>query len=702
MNGKIRPSHLERQAYVYLRQSSAGQVEHNQESTKRQYALVDRAKELGWDSSQLQVLDGDLGKSGTSTNLREDFHKLMAAVGFGQVGAVFALEVSRFSRSQADWHRLIDVCALTDTLVVDYDGVYNPNDFNDRVLLGFKGTWSHTELHGMKVRLQGAKLSKAKRGELRCRPPVGYVYDSQGHLITDLDESVVAMVKLFFQKFKEYGSAYLVCKYFSKNKISFPFRSGSIENRLGWGDLIYPRALSILHNPTYAGAYAYGKTREKVTVNGTEVIKKRMRAKSRADWTVLIQNSHPAYISWETFLENEKRITANRYDATATERKGAPREGSALLQGIVVCGRCGSRMCVYYQGEGGCRPSYKCCNSRRHGGILEVCWSVPTKYIDEAVTNYLITVLTKENVSLSLAVVGEIEKTAKDGHKQWDLRIERAKYESERAWRQYDAIDPENRLVARNLEKQWNDKLQALEELKQQYLQHQSSSPVNLTESERTEVLRLCKDFKELWDVSTTTQVERKQILNLLVKQIAIKPVDVPKRLTEIQLLWHTGAHTTFCCPRPKHDLGRRTLPAIIEKIRELSASHTDQEIANMLNDADLKSSKGFRFTIQSVAHIRHMYGIEKLGADPAYAKKGELFKGKYYSVSGLANRLGLDYQVVHYWRRKDVLKGFQTAKGGPWWIELNANDIRALNQRMKKQKLLPSVLQDLLNKGAL
>jgi len=292
MSGKIRKSHLERQAYVYLRQSSPGQVENNQESTRRQYSLADRATQLGWDRSQVHILDEDLGKSGSSTNLRGDFHKLMAGVGLGQVGAGFAIEVSRFSRSQADWHRLVEVCALTDTLVVDHDGVYDPNDFNDRVLLGFKGTWSHTELHGMKVRLQGAKISKAKRGELRCRPPVGYVYDQDGHLVIDPDEGVAFAVKLLFRKFQEYGSAFQVCRYFFDNQIAFPCRDWSVAgNRLHWGCLEYQRVLSILHNPTYAGAYAYGKSKGKVTISGVEVVRKRARIKSRGDWMVLQHRS---------------------------------------------------------------------------------------------------------------------------------------------------------------------------------------------------------------------------------------------------------------------------------------------------------------------------------------------------------------------------------------------------------------------------
>ncbi len=253
MNHKISSTHLSRQAYVYLRQSTPYQVESNRESTERQYALAKRALSLGWDQTQIHILDGDLGKSGQTTSGREDFHKLMAAVSLGEVGAVLALEASRLSRSQADWHKLLDICALTDTLVIDHDGIYNPNDFNDRVLLGFKGTWSHTELHGMRLRLQGAKLNKAKKGLLRCTPPTGYVYDSDGQLVFDPDESVVAAIRLVFEQFRSLGTAYKVMQYFAQHDLSFPrriWRPGEVGT-LHWGPVNHSRITAILHNPTY-------------------------------------------------------------------------------------------------------------------------------------------------------------------------------------------------------------------------------------------------------------------------------------------------------------------------------------------------------------------------------------------------------------------------------------------------------------------
>jgi len=298
MNHKILPTHLQQQAIVYLRQSTPQQVESNRESTERQYALAQRARDLGWDTSQIQVFDGDLGKSGQSTTGRMDFQRLIAAVGLGEVGAVFALEASRLSRSQADWHKLLDICALTDTLVIDHDGIYNPNDFNDRVILGFKGTWSHTELHGIRLRLQGAKLHKVNKGELRCTPPTGYVYDNSGQLVLDPDEGVVATIQLLFEQFQRLGTAFKVMTYFAQQQLPFPRRvweSGSM-GVLRWGSLNLGRILAILHNPTYTGTCVYGRHRSQPMIEAGQVTRVRTQQLPRDQWRVVIHNTHPAYI----------------------------------------------------------------------------------------------------------------------------------------------------------------------------------------------------------------------------------------------------------------------------------------------------------------------------------------------------------------------------------------------------------------------
>ncbi len=367
MNTKIRKTHLERSAVVYLRQSTPIQVEFNRESTVWQYALADRASVLGWDKSQIKVLDSDLGKSGQTTTGREDFHQLMAAVGLGEVGAVFALEASRFSRSQADWHKLLDICALTDTLIIDQDGIYDPNDFNDRVILGFKGTWSHTELHGMRLRLQGAKLNKAKKGELRCSPPTGYVYGQEGKLVLDPDEGVVAAIQLAFQQFRALGTAFGVMRYFCVNQIPFPRRRwqpGQIGT-LHWGRANLSRITTLLHNPTYTGTYVYGRRRSLNVIESGQVKRVKIQLLPQEEWKVIIHNAHEAYISWDEYLSNREQLRQNSPNSISDGCPSRARVGFALLQGLVICGKCGRRMSPRYHGTGGCRAAYECTQARK-------------------------------------------------------------------------------------------------------------------------------------------------------------------------------------------------------------------------------------------------------------------------------------------------------------------------------------------------
>lgn len=455
MNSKIRTPHLERRAVVYLRQSTANQIELHHESTERQYALADRALSLGWDKSQISVLDSDLGKSGQTTTGREDFHRLMAAVGLGEVGAVLALEASRFSRSQADWHKLLDICALTDTLVIDLDGIYDPNDFNDRVILGFKGTWSHTELHGMRLRLQGAKLNKAKKGKLRCSPPTGYIYDPEGNLVLDPDEGVVAAIQLVFQKFRELGTAFKVMRYFCVNQIPFPrrrWRPGHIGT-LHWGSANLSRITALLHNPTYTGTYVYGRRRSLNVIESGQIKKVLIQLLPQDEWKVVIHNAHSAYISWEEYLSNCERLKHNSPISLSDGFQGTPREGKALLQGLVICGKCGRRMSPRYHGTGGCRAAYECSQARKFDGSMGVCWTVAAAAIDTAVEVHVLEAFSSEQIDISLAVLSELENQAAETEKTWQLRLERARYEADRAFRQYDATEPENRLVARTLEK---------------------------------------------------------------------------------------------------------------------------------------------------------------------------------------------------------------------------------------------------------
>ncbi|MBI4334735.1 MAG: recombinase family protein, partial [Chloroflexi bacterium] len=611
----------------------------------------------------------------------------MAAVGLGEVGAVFVLETSRLSRSLADWHKLLDVCALTDTLLVDHDGIYNPNDFNDRVLLGFKGTWSHTELHAMRIRLQGAKLHKARKGELRCSPPTGYLYDPSGALILDPDESVVASIRLLFQQFKALGSAYGMMRFFAEQGIPFPRRLWAPDTNgcLQWGPLSLTRILAILHNPTYTGAYVYGRRRSQPVVVAGQLARVRTLQRPREQWTVVIQDAHPAYLSWEEYLENERQLTRNRTNLQGDGPQGTPRQGAALLQGLLLCGRCGRRMTIRYQGTAGCQAIYQCDRRRFHDGQGGVCWSVPAGPIDMAVEAHVLDALTQDNLDISLAVLQQMEQEAQELDRHWQLQIERAHYEAQRAQRQYDAVEPDNRLVARTLERRWNEKLRQLEEIEQAYAQARQRERLDLSPQKRQQILRLASDLPAVWRAPTTTQAERKGLLGLLVKQIALTPADLPQRQTRVQILWHTEATTELWVARPSIKERFRTPRQVVEAIARLAAGRLDEEIAAALNEQELRSGRSKPFTAASVAWVRYKHGIRKPGSDPRMAARTDARSDGRYSTRALAQRLGVTISTIHYWRQHGIIPATQEIPGGPWWHEVTPEVLAALCQRIHR-----------------
>ena len=683
MDNKISSTHLSRQACVYLRQSTPYQVESNRESTERQYALAERALSLGWDKSQIQILDSDLGKSGQTTSGREDFSKLMAAVSLGEVGAVLALEASRLSRSQADWHKLLDICALTDTLVIDHDGIYNPNDFNDRVLLGFKGTWSHTELHGMRLRLQGAKLNKARKGQLRCTPPTGYVYDADGQLVFDPDESVVAAIRLVFEQFRFLGTAYKVMQYLANHELSLPrriWRPGEVGT-LHWGPVNHSRITAILHNPTYAGTYVYGRRRSLPVIESGQIVGVKTQQLPPSEWKVVIHDAHPAYLSWSEYQQNQEQLKRNYGFTMPSGRIGSARSGSALLQGLVICGKCGRRMSPRYYGDSGHRANYECNQLRKQNGQFRMCWSVAAAAIDEAVAAHVLEAVTTEQLDISLAVLEQLDQQALDLEHQWQLKLERARYEANRAERQYNLVEPENRLVARTLEKRWNEKLQQLAELEAAYEQASQMERLELDEQQRQQILRLASDLPALWHSVTTTAQERKEMLGLLVKQVALSPIESPGRQTRIAILWHTGATTELIVKRPTTGEKLSTPSEVIEAIRELTAGRTDAEIAEILNQRGFLSGKGRKFTPSAVNWIRWKFQISKpTSPNP----KGIRADGRY-STSALAEKLGVGIHTIHYWRQKGILPATQEYARGPWWHQVTPEILMTLRQKIRR-----------------
>jgi DNA invertase Pin-like site-specific DNA recombinase len=690
VNHKILPPHLQRQAIIYLRQSTSQQVEFNRESTERQYALAQRAQDLGWDASQIQVFDGDLGKSGQSTRGRMDFHRLMAAVGLGEVGAVFALEASRLSRSQADWHKLLDICALTDTLVIDHDGIYNPNDFNDRVILGFKGTWSHTELHGIRLRLQGAKQHKANKGELRCTPPTGYVYDNLGQLVLDPDEGVVATIQLLFDQFRQLGTAFKVMSYFAQNQIPFPRRVWEPGNpgMLRWGSLNLSRILAILHNPTYTGTYVYGRRRSQPIIEAGQVTRVRMRQLPRDQWQVILHNTHPAYLSWEQFLNNEGQLQRNNVTLNPEGRQGSAREGMALLQGLIICGKCGRRMSPRYHGKGGKRVTYQCDQRRQKDGDSGICWSAAGAAIEVAVAEHVLSLMSANQLNLSLSVLEELEQVTQQQHQQWRLRLERAQYEVQRAERQFDAVEPENRLVARTLEKRWNEKLQQYSELEQAYAQAQRVQRLELSDEQRQQILQLSQDLPAVWHASTTTVQERKEMLRLLVKQISLTPINEPERLTKIQLLWHTDNTTEITSQRPTVQQRLGTPESVVQAIREVVYGHTDAEIAQLLNEKGMISATGQEFTASSVAWIRLKFKIPKPESDNRLAFHLGIREDGCYSTSALAEKLGVGIHTIHYWREKGIVPATRDTPHSPWWHPITPEILQVLRQKIRRVPL--------------
>jgi len=541
MISKIQNHHREKPAYIYLRQSTMGQVRHHQESTERQYALKERALELGWTQGMIRVIDSDLGISGTQMGNREGFKTLVAEVSLKQVGAVFALEASRLSRSNTDWHRLIELCSITDTLIIDEDGCYNPVDFNDQLLLGLNATMSQAELHFLRARLLGGKINKAKKGSLRSPLPVGFCYDEEDNIVLDPDEEVRGAVELVFSTFRQTGSAYGVVHTFARSTIKFPKRSygGIWDGRLIWGQLTHGRVLGILKNPSYAGVYVYGRYKYVKTILSDGNIINKVQRMPMDSWQVVIKNHHKAYISWDEFLDNQAILLQNQTNGEETLLSGSAREGLALLQGLLLCGHCGHKIRVRYKGNGGVYPTYECNWRKREGLSRTACLSVRCDNLDHAVSQRILEVLKPDQFAIALKALQEIEQKDRAADNQWKLKLQRAEYEAQLAQKRYEEVDPSNRLVAATLETRWNEKLITLEHIEQQYSDQQKEK-ISITAEQNDRILALAKDLPRLWKASTTQAKDRKRILRLLVKDITLEKTAEPKKVI-LHLRWQGG-----------------------------------------------------------------------------------------------------------------------------------------------------------------
>jgi len=614
---KILQAHLSRQAYVYVRQSSPGQVLSHPESARRQRELVQLATGLGWSPSRIEVLEGDQAKSGQVTAGREAFKRILGEVCVGEVGLLVGLEVARLARNNADWFPLIEMCGLTGTLIADEAGVYDPNDANDRLLLGLKGTLSEAELHMMRARLQGARWSLARRGELRRRIPGGYVWDERCRVVFDPDERVRVAVETFFRRFEQVGSACGVARSYHEERMEFPRRvfRGRWDGPLHWDVLTVRLANRVLHNPFYAGVYFYGRQQSLTTLDAeTKARKTVKRDLPFESWEVLIHDAHPAYIGWEVFLRNQKRLEENH--SVKVTGVGSARSGGALLQGIVHCGRCGRRMHVRYAGR--CSyPTYVCA-SRESTGESTYCQGVGATRVDGWVEGRILEAIEPVGIEAALQAVEELERRSDDLRRQWELRIERADYEVGLARRRYEAVDPDNRLVAANLERDWEEKLEESERLRNEYDERAGRPPIRITASDRRRLQELAQDVPRLWHAKSTKSSDRKKIVRILVRDVWLMQEDEPRR-TRIQIHWQTGAVTEGTVERPlPPGLKFKTADEVVERLEELyRQSQNCREIAEQLNQEGKKTGRGNAFTALRVRSLVYAHNFHRVQGQP-------------------------------------------------------------------------------------
>ncbi len=693
MNSTIGEQHLSKTAYVYVRQSTLAQVRHHQESTERQYALRSKALDMGWSEPSVQILDRDLGKSGAQITGREDFKTLVAEVSMGQVGAVFALEVSRLARSNLDWHRLLELCALTDTLVIDEDGCYNPADFNDGLLLGLKGTMAQAELHLLRGRLLGGKLNKARKGELRFPLPVGLCYDEESRIVLDPDEEVQGAVALVFRLFRETGTAFAVVQQFAKAALRFPKRSygGAWNGKLIWGYLTHSRVLNILKNPSYAGMYVFGRYQYRRQINPLGEVRKQTHPVPMADWRVSLQEHHEGYIDWDEYLKNQERLEKNRTNGGEMILSGPAREGLALLQGLLVCGQCGRALTVRYTGNGGIYPCYLCNLLHRDGLASKGCMSFRCDLLDAAIAREVLQALQPAELELALAALDELQARDHSIGRQWQMRLERAEYDAALAERRYQEVDPSQRLVAATLERRWNAALLHCEELKQQAAEFQRQQSRVATQEQKAKVLALAKDLPQLWHAPTTQAKDRKRMLRLLIKDITVeKPA--PKQLL-VHIRWQGNACTDLTLQLPANIADRMRSPsAVVDQVRDMARHLQDTEIAEQLRQEGQSSITGKPYTASMVQWIRFRYRIPP----PTLKKPVEI------TVHQTAKHFGVSDNVVYYWIQHALLQARKLHAGSPYWITLNETDEKRLRDWVRNSSRIRTTSSTLAEEGAL
>ena len=665
LNSKITPQHLERQAYVYIRQSSMRQVEENLESQDLQYQLVQRARSFGWPEGRVSVIDDDLGKSAITASGREGFQSLVAAVGLKQVGIILVTDVSRLARNCGDWYRLLDLASLCGTLISDASGIYNPQIYDDRLLLGLKGTFSEAQWYQMRNQLGAARLNKAQRGELHLRLPVGLVRLGDQCVVLHPDRQVQSAIRLVFSEFERLGSAHKILRSLRDAGIQLPGRIGdSRDEDIRWVRPSFQAIYALLKNPAYAGAYAYGKHhRTHLPGEADKVITHPL---PQSEWPVLIQDAWPGYISWEQYQHNQARLAQNA--AGIRWQRGAPREGLALLQGIAICSRCGRLMHVHYTHA----PAYVCDHATQQYGDRR-CQTFTLAYIDPFVSQLFLEAVQPARLEAALAALGQIETQRQAFAQQWKQRLERARYETGLARRRYEKVDPDLRLVAGELERLWEERLREQAALEKEWKQAQNQQLRPLSDADRSLIRRLASDLPALWH--TASPADRKRLLRCLVADVTLDNLSHPG-FSRILVRWHTGATTTLDVPRPRHG----TPPAVhvADHLRQLAPSHPDDQIAELLNAEGFPTATGLPWTLDRVRAVRRKHNIPTAcpvgRATPGPRGDGLVKSGE------IARRLSVNPSMISDWFRQGFVSGHQRIPGGWLWIRLTPEDLSRLD----------------------
>jgi DNA invertase Pin-like site-specific DNA recombinase len=672
-SGKITSSHLSRAAVIYVRQSTLAQLERNTESTARQYDLVHRARQLGWPREAIRVVDGDLGISGSVTGQRAGFEGMVAEVALGQVGIILALEASRLARDNAAWYRLLDLAGVCDTLVADADGVYHPALFTDRLVLGLMGIMAESELHVLRARLEGGIKNKAARGELRRGLPVGLIWgEADGEIRFHPDEAVTGVLRAAFGQFAVSGSVRATWLWLRAQGLRWPLQQAVYlhgkPGEITWVEPTYHAVHTTLTHPAYAGAYVYGRTRDERCLGPDGALRTRRRTLPRDQWEVLIPDHHPGFTDWDTYLANQARIGANIRPQARQPGTGAVREGSALLQGLATCGTCGRKLAVFYRGPAKTVPNYYCQGSAELvDGRGSRHMNVGGQGIDAAVAAAFLAALQPAALGACLHAAEQLEHghdAALDQHRR---QVEQARYQAVKAERRYRAVDPDNRLVARGLETEWNTALQRLADAEAELARRQAARPKSLTPAERAAILALGEDLGQVRDAPTTTDKDRKQLLRTLLEEVNITARrDDPDPHARLVLRWKGGAITELTVPLRRPQPKIRTGDDTVDLVRRLAVHYPDAKIAGILNRQGRRTPRGLSYTAGRVQGLRHYRGIPR--HQPAASAPAE---GDLLNVAQAARQLGIAPSTLLRWLNDGFIAGEQVTPGAPWRVRL-------------------------------